>query len=903
MKINIGKKQNGEKNLDGKWGKFMNRSPQKSFGHNLNLIQKVSRQDVSEKDDSKDSKKAIALIDWIIKFSIYALVFLLPLFFLPVVPSFLELNKQFILVILVGIGFLAWVGKMAWLNEIRFKKNFILIPVLTLAGILSLSSFFSVYPSRSVWGEFGQESNSLISLIFFVAFFILIYNNIKNKKDVYKIIFTLLIGGFFASFYGLMQIWGKYIINNEAIKDSSFNTVGTVYLLGVYAAALLILTLSLFLDNISRALKIILVLLSAFFFFVLLTINLSLIWKILLIAVAIILGFSFMKASSRNSQARLLPMIYLVLIVLVILINKPIIKSQMPTEVYPNYKTSFKIMFSSWKEDALLGKGPGNYQLAYRLNRPEGLGDFWSVDFTGGNSFFTTLGTTTGILGTFSYMFLVFSGLVVFLKVVANSVTEKKDGGFMTIGVGASWVFLTAIMFFYFANMTTLMLWWLTLALMISIVEFNRKDDQNNEFVATSQNPRSSFSLSFAFVLVIIGLIAAVYLQSQSYVAAAHFYKALEEDAKGVKVENVMERLLKAVNLDASRDVYYRNISLAAFALANQRVAEKGQDLSADDSAYVSAMIRDALKSADAAVMLNPEDSQNYVALASVYEGVIATMEGAEDRALDNYRKAIEYDPKNPALYQKIANIYVILSDIEFSKTQQQNQTAELPEKSKEYLAQAKENINQALKIKNDYADANLLLSSIYEREGAIDSAIENEMRNKELYVGDPVINFRLGLLYYKKEAYQEAEQEFLQALKLNNKYANARYFLGLTYDKQGEKDKALEQLRLVQKDNQENDEVKKMIENLEAGRDIMDGLSSQQDNQAIQEQPSQPESQPSNEINPQYQQQQIPQEAVPQLDEIDENNSPENMPEETNENPESNNNLEPENPPVEKTE
>ncbi|MDD3607776.1 MAG: tetratricopeptide repeat protein, partial [Candidatus Moranbacteria bacterium] len=582
---------------------------------------------------------------------------------------------------------------------------------------------------------------------------------------------------------------------------------------------------------------------------------------------------------------------------------KPIIKSQMPTEVYPNYKTSFKIMFSSWKEDALLGKGPGNYQLAYRLNRPEGLGDFWSVDFTGGNSFFTTLGTTTGILGTFSYMFLVFSGLVVFLKVVANSVTEKKDGGFMTIGVGASWVFLTAIMFFYFANMTTLMLWWLTLALMISIVEFNRKDDQNNEFVATSQNPRSSFSLSFAFVLVIIGLIAAVYLQSQSYVAAAHFYKALEEDAKGVKVENVMERLLKAVNLDASRDVYYRNISLAAFALANQRVAEKGQDLSADDSAYVSAMIRDALKSADAAVMLNPEDSQNYVALASVYEGVIATMEGAEDRALDNYRKAIEYDPKNPALYQKIANIYVILSDIEFSKTQQQNQTAELPEKSKEYLAQAKENINQALKIKNDYADANLLLSSIYEREGAIDSAIENEMRNKELYVGDPVINFRLGLLYYKKEAYQEAEQEFLQALKLNNKYANARYFLGLTYDKQGEKDKALEQLRLVQKDNQENDEVKKMIENLEAGRDIMDGLSSQQDNQAIQEQPSQSESQPSNEINPQYQQQQIPQEAVPQLDEIDENNSPENMPEETNENPESNNNLEPENPPVEKTE
>ena len=902
MEINIGKKQDREKNLDGKWGRFMNKNSQNSFGRNLNLVQREGKQGIPEKEDLKDNKKTIALIDWIIKVSIYALVFLLPLFFLSVVPSFLELNKQFLLVILVGIGFLAWVGKMAWLNEIRFKKNFILIPVLTLVGILSLSSFFSVYPSRSVWGEFGQEGKSLISLIFFVAFFILIYNNIKNKKDTYKVIFTLLVSGFLASFYGLMQIWGKFIIDNEAIKDPSFNTIGTVYLLGVYVAALLILTLSLFLDNVSRSLKIILILLSVFFFFVLLTINLSLIWKILLIAVAIILGFSFVKASSRNSQARLLPMVYLVLIVLVVLINKPIIKSQMPTEVYPNYKTSLKIMASSWKEDALLGKGLGNYQLTYKLNRPEGLGDFWSVDFTSGNSFFTTLGTTTGILGTFSYLFLVFSGLVVFLKIVSSLATEKKDEGFMIIGIGSSWIFLTIMMFFYFANITTLMLWWLTLALMISIVEFNRRNSQNNEFVATSQNPRSSFSLSFTFVLVIIGLIAAVYLQGQSYLAAAHFYKALKEDASGAKVENVMERLLKAANLDTSRDVYYRNISLAAFALANQRVAEKGQELSADDSAYISAMIRDALKSADAAVMLNPEDSQNYIALASVYEGVIATMEGAEDRAMDNYRKAIEYDPKNPAIYQKIANIYVTLSDIELSKAQQQSRTAELPEKSKEYLAQAKENINQALKIKNDYADANLLLSSIYEREGAIDSAIENEIRNKELYAGDPIINFRLGLLYYKKEAHLEAEQEFLQALKLNNKYANARYFLGLTYDKQGEKDKALEQLRLVQKDNQENNEVKKMIENLEAGRNIMDGLS-QQDEQVIQEQHSQSEGQPSNEINPQFQQQQIPQEAVPQLDEIDENNSPENIPEEPGENPESENSLESENLPEEEAE
>ena len=53
-----------------------------------------------------------------------------------------------------------------------------------------------------------------------------------------------------------------------------------------------------------------------------------------------ILGASIIKTSKEANQARLLPMIYLVLALLIILINKPIIKSQMPVEVYPNYKTS-----------------------------------------------------------------------------------------------------------------------------------------------------------------------------------------------------------------------------------------------------------------------------------------------------------------------------------------------------------------------------------------------------------------------------------------------------------------------------------------------------------------------------------------------------------------------------------
>ena len=60
----------------------------------------------------KDTRIPI-VIDWIIIGVVYLLAFLTPLFFLPTVPSILELNKQLLIVGLGGIAFLAWIGKLA----------------------------------------------------------------------------------------------------------------------------------------------------------------------------------------------------------------------------------------------------------------------------------------------------------------------------------------------------------------------------------------------------------------------------------------------------------------------------------------------------------------------------------------------------------------------------------------------------------------------------------------------------------------------------------------------------------------------------------------------------------------------------------------------------------------------
>ena len=50
-------------------------------------------------------------------------------------------------------------------------------------------------------------------------------------------------------------------------------------------------------------------------------------------------------------------------------------------------------------------------------------------------------------------------------------------------------------------------------------------------------------------------------------------------------------------------------------------------------------------------------------------------------------------------------------------------------------------------------------------------------------------------------------------------------YFLGLTYDKQGDKQKALEQFQKISDLNPDNADVKKIVANLQAGKNALDGL------------------------------------------------------------------------------
>jgi tetratricopeptide (TPR) repeat protein len=839
-----------------------------------NLRRAVQSQVTTSSSQKEDDTLANKIIDNIVRASIYLTIFLLPLFFVSNVPSVLELNKQFILVVIIGIGFLAWVGKMAWKNEIRFKKNFILVPVVTFLGIFGLSTAFSTYTEQSMWGFFGGEGRSFITMLFLVALFLLIFNTVKTRREALKVLLVFLASGFLLTLYGILQIWEVYLLPLEFTKTPYFNTIGSVYIYNAYVAALFLLTLALFLSDVSKVLKIVLVVFSFFFFFVLMVINFKIVWIALIICVALLFGITIMKGGSADSQSRVLPMIFLVLILLMILRKQPIVRRELPVEVLLNYKSSTKIMLDSFRENPLLGSGPTTFSNVYQHSRPSNLGDFWAVNFNNGTSYFLTLASTTGILGALSYLFLVVTGIVYLFKTMVKSVSDKSKGkkDYIAVGIGIVWLFTTIILFSYLANISLLLLWWFSLALFLSFTLLD-PTVENKEFVSTSATPKSSLAFSFLFVLVIIGFVAAIYLQSQKYIASAYFNKALVADSKGAEIQDISQQISKAIQFDSNRDIYYRNLSVAMFALANKRVAEsneKQQELTAEDLSYISTMVKGALNAADRARTLDPSNPENHLAVARIYEGVLTTMEGADERAIENYQQAIELDGTNPSLYQRLASVYVALSDLEVSKARKNSPNgtvSELPEESLKYLALAKDALASALKVKPDFSSANLLLAGIYEREGSIDKAIEKEKENKNLLPNAPGVAFRLGLLYYKDEQFDNAKAEFEDAIVMDKDYANALYFLGLVLDKQGDTNGAIDKFERVAKLNPENADVKTIIQNLRNGKDALAGFGQEEAAKApaeIQQAPQQPT------INPEVEQQEIPQEATPTIEEID---------------------------------
>ena len=158
--------------------------------------------------------KTSKILDYILEIGWLLIFFLSPIFFAPFVYSTWQIGEYLLFQILVEVILFAWLVKLILSLGHSVSKNkntnslsrFVL-PAAVFIFILGLAAVFSQSPYHSFWGYYFRKMGYLIWLHFFV-FFLILFFNLKTKKQIARIFYVIAGAVAIAVIYGFLQILG-----------------------------------------------------------------------------------------------------------------------------------------------------------------------------------------------------------------------------------------------------------------------------------------------------------------------------------------------------------------------------------------------------------------------------------------------------------------------------------------------------------------------------------------------------------------------------------------------------------------------------------------------------------------------------------------------------------------------
>lgn len=745
------------------------------------------------------------ILDKISKTSIYLLVFLLPLFFLPWTTNVLDFNKQFLLIFLVFISLGCWLLKSLTQGKISLNLSAFNIPVAIYLLILGLATLFSAYKYASFWGLPLSVSSAFLTILGFVLFYFLIMN-VFRKEETFGLLIILVLSGFLTALFGALQIFNIFPLSS--------NTVGTANSLAVFIACLLPLVLCLIFTphhfsfksgagfTSKRLIKFLMSIIGLVMLSLLFLVNFWVAWILFLIGSTGLLIFGIAKKDVFDVK-----WINLLIALLVLSLFFGIFRIEIPfapdisLEVAPSQAASFSITGQTLKDNMpgslMFGSGPGTFVYDYSQFKSEIINQtaFWDIRFSSGASDILDKLATTGILGLLSFLGI----LGVFIWLALKVLTGKKQA-LLSLGIFSAWLTVVAGIMLYPSNISLGFLFWIFTATFIALNPSPLLKEKWWGVKTWEIKPSSlaSIGISFLFIFILICGLGLFVFTGQKYAAEIRYQQGLEAFQKGDN-QTAANSIFKAISyVNGGQDNYWRDLAQVELF----RIREELQKPEVSSEA-ITPLVSQAINSAKNATDVAPKNVANWTVRGFVYRQLIDLVEGVEDWAVQSYQKAAELEPTNPYIWTELGRIYLV----------------------REEKDKAKQQFQKALDLKSDYAPAHFQIALIYIEEGKEDEAIEKMETATQAAPFDIGLSFQLGVLYYQTEQFDEAKHEFEKAVGWQENYSNARYFLGLIYDEQGDKASAIFQFEKIRELNPDNEEVESILANLRAGRPALEEI------------------------------------------------------------------------------
>ncbi|MBU4299519.1 tetratricopeptide repeat protein [Patescibacteria group bacterium] len=752
----------------------------------------------------------------VIKFSLYLLVFLLPIFWLPFSFEAFEFNKQYLLFFLVSVAFFAWLAKMVLVDkEIRFRRTPLDILVLIFLLVAILSAVFSVDRVASVLGFYGRFSDGLIGLLGLGILYFLITNNVRdvikgelkvskgelkegeipNPNDqanpivsktkvfeklesqipnitvqgllrvfLWSIFFVIL-----TSYFSIFGIWtkintllsGKFTLP-PIMTSPFFNPAsGSLEGLAIFLSIILVLLVGLLLSRAQKDGKI-----GAFWYYLLLISALGLeiiidyraAWLVLFLSLFIFVVLALGKRLFRENVNRLLLPILLFIVALIFLFTgiSNLAKQQLPQEQVLDQKTGWQISLKTVTNNVkfgFLGSGIGSEQYDFAKFKP--------VEFNQSALWqirFDRPGSHFAeILATMGFLGLIsYLMLVVLFLLVSWFLLKDVKGELKSskrIQFSILMVFAALVISQFVYYQNSVLAFTFWTFLALGVLSWQKPISEKK--FSFKDFPELNLVLTVVLICLGAALLGGYYFGQQFYRADANELQALKL-FPGPEQTALLE---KAVRLNPERSQYLTTLAGAYLSEAISEMAKPSEQI---DQSRLQTLAAKAIEAGKTATAKGQNQVTNWETLGMIYRDILKYWQagGAEEWALKSFEKAIELEPTNPVLRTELGKLLVINE----------------PEKAKEEFA-------KAMKLKPDYFDIEA--------------------------------NFQLGRLYFNDNKIDEAISQFKKVISVFPNHSNSLYALGLAEQKKGMKEEAISAFEKVLELNPGNPDMVKKLEEL----------------------------------------------------------------------------------------
>lgn len=739
------------------------------------------------------------------KISFYILlttISLLPIFFIPLLGIDAETAKLHLLVLGVGLAFVSWLIARLVGGTVSFPKHII-------SGLLGLfllwvliASFFSSSPYMSFIGH-SFNIGTFISLATLSILFFLSAEYFRDRERLSYLYFFLIAGFAVALIFEIVFVAvGPAHLSLGTFFTRADTIVGKLNDFAIYGSILGILgVLSYELFRPRKPLRFYALGVSILGVLILLATNFVLGWVIF--AIGCLSIFVYSLSFGKKDLGNHFPAVSFsaLLVSLLFIIGNASIGGFIPgkigfsnTEIRPSLSATLSVAKDTLLANPIIGTGPNQFQNAWAHYKPESLNltVFWDVLFSSGFGYVPTMMVTLGAVGG---LLLIIISAYILISVIRRVFLADASGQGRKDYVLASSFFAAVSLFIYFwiytPGIVIVAFTFVFLGIAVAELAEKKKNFKTWNFL---KDPRHSFFSILGSIVILIAVLFGLYVTSKKTVALVTYARANIAMAEN-NVDETVRLLAKTAALDHD-PLYYRILSqiylnklLNLFTVNNLPEETLKSEFQAN--------FQKAEGFARAAVVQEPGNVENYVNLGNMYRAIVSfEVPNAFENAKGSYEKALELSPRNPGIDLLLARLSVDHKDTESARLY----------------------INSAFSKKPNYTDAIFLLAQIEVSDGNIANAISEVEQAALIEPNSSAVFFELGILKYNNKDYEGARIALERAVTLNKEYLNARYFLGLTYEKLGRVADERVQFSYIHEKLPDNQDIRAILSNIDQG-------------------------------------------------------------------------------------